>query len=87
MEHRARRSKPRKPGSIPLMACITLFALFFVNLFIGKANIHYQLHLPHMGNLAEFLIMAAASTLLIVAALEREADETKDNAKPTEEEK
>jgi hypothetical protein len=69
------------------MACIALFALFFVNLFIGKANIHYQLDLPHMGNLAEFLIMAAASTLLIVAALEREADETKDNAKPTEEEK
>ncbi len=87
MEHRARRSQTRKAGRIPLMACIALFALFFVNLFIGKANIHYQLDLPHMGNLAEFLIMAAASTLLIVAALEREADETKDNAKPTEEEK
>ena len=69
------------------MACLALFTLFFVNLFIGKANIHYQLNLPHMGNLAEFILMAAASTLLIVAALERETAEKDDNTKPTEEKK
>ena len=87
MENQVQPDKPRKTGRIPLMACIALFALFFVNLFIGKANIHYQLNLPHMGNLAEFLLMAAASTLLIVAALERETAEKEDNTKPTEEEK
>ncbi len=87
MENKVQPDKPRKKGRIPLMACIALFALFFVNLFIGKANIHYQLNLPHMGNLAEFLLMAAASTLLIVAALERETAEKEDNTKPTEEEK
>ncbi len=87
MENKVQPDKPRKAGRIPLMACIALFALFFVNLFIGKANIHYQLNLPHMGNLAEFLLMAAASTLLIVAALERETAEKEDKTKPTEEEK
>ena len=87
MKKQVQPEKTRKTGSIPFMACIALFALFFVNLFVGKANIHYQLNLPHMGNLAEFLLMAAASTLLIVAALERETAEKDDNTKPTEEEK
>jgi hypothetical protein len=84
MEKQVQPYKTRKPGRIPLMACIALFALFFANLFIGKANIHYELNLPHMGNLAEFLLMAAASTLLIVAALEREAAEKVENNQPTE---
>lgn len=84
MEKQVQPYKARKPGRIPLMACIALFTLFFVNLFIGKANIHYELNLPHMGNLAEFLLMAAASTLLIVAALEREAAENEHNNNATE---
>ena len=87
MENQVQSYKTRKPGRFPLMACIALFALFFLNLFIGKANIHYELNLPHMGNLAEFLLMAAASTFLIIAALERESAEKDDNTKPTEEKK
>ncbi len=87
MKKQVKPENTRKTGRIPLMACLALFALFFVNLFVGKANIHYQLNLPHMGNLAEFLLMAAASTLLIVAALERETAEKEDKTKPTEEEK
>jgi len=66
------------------MGCIALFAIFFLNMFVGKANILWHLGLPHMDNVGEFLLVAAASTLLIVAALEREAAENKDNAKPTE---
>jgi len=87
MEQSAKHRKMRKPGKIPLTACIALFVLFFVNLLIGKANIVYQLSLPHMGNLAEFLLVGAASTLLIVAALERETAEKNDNTKQTEVEK
>lgn len=84
MQDQSRPRKTRKPGRLPLMGCFALFAIYFVNMFVGKANILYHLGLPHMDNVGEFLLMAAASTLLIVAALEREAAETKDNEKPTE---
>lgn len=87
MDHSVQVQKTRKPGKIPLTACFTIFGLFFVNLFVGKANIVYHLGLPHLGNVAEFLLMAAASTFLIIAALERETAEKKNNTNPTEVEK
>lgn len=81
------QSKEKK-GRIPLIICFLLFTLFFVNLLIGKANITFQLGLPHLGNLAEFLLLAAASTLLIVAALALEsAANNQSNPETIEEEK
>ena len=60
---------------IPLFACFSLFALFFINVLVGKVNIAYGLHLPHLGNLAEFLMLFGSCILLIIAALKRETAE------------
>jgi hypothetical protein len=56
---------------IPLIACFVLFALYLINLILGKINISYGLNLPHLGNVAEFLLLFGACILLIIAALKR----------------
>jgi hypothetical protein len=43
----------------------------------GKATVSYGLNLPHVGNVAEFLLLSVACVALIVAALKREAAENK----------
>lgn len=60
---------------IPLIACFVLFAIYLINLILGKINISYGLNLPHLGNLAEFLLLFGACILLIIAALKRETAE------------
>jgi len=75
-----------RAGKIPLLACLTLFVLYFANVIIGKANIAYHLGWPQLGNVAEFLLLSAASSLLIVAALKQEtAENANHNQPPTEE--
>ncbi len=68
-----------RAGKIPLIACLTLFGLYFLNDIIGKFNISYHLGWPQLGNVAEFLLLSAASSLLIIAAMKQEAAE-----KPTD---
>jgi heme A synthase len=58
-----------------LRISLLLFLLFFVNLLIGKGNIIFNWGIPHLGSLAEFLLLGAASTTLIWAALKREVAE------------
>ena len=65
----------RKVGRGALIACFVLFAVYFINVVVGKINIAYRLSLPHLGNVAEFLTLFAACVLLIVAALKRETAE------------
>jgi hypothetical protein len=60
---------------IPLIACFVLFALYLINVLLGKVNISYGLNLPHLGNVAEFLLLFGACILLIIAALKRETAE------------
>ena len=60
---------------MPLIACFVLFALYLINLILGKVNISYGLNLPHLGNVAEFLLLFGACILLIIAALKRETVE------------
>jgi len=60
---------------IPLIACFVLFALYLINVLLGKINISYGLNLPHLGNVAEFLMLFGACILLIMAALKRETAE------------
>ena len=60
---------------IPLIACFVLFAIYLINLILGKINILYGLNLPHLGNVAEFLLLFGACILLIIAALKRETAE------------
>ena len=68
------RTKVKK-GKGALIICFVLFATYFINVLFGKANISYGLNIPHLGNVAEFLLLFLASILLIVAALKTEAAE------------
>jgi hypothetical protein len=64
-----------KQGGVSLVICLLLFSLYFLNVVLGKVNIAYGLNLPHLESVAEFLLLFAASIVLIVAALKREAME------------
>ena len=64
-----------KGGRVALFAFYFLFAMYFINVLFGKAKISYGLNLPHLGNVAEFLLLSVACVALIVAALKREAAE------------
>jgi len=64
-----------KEGRGALITCFIVFATYFINVLFGKANISYGLNLPHLGNVAEFLLLFMACVLLIVAALKAEAAE------------
>jgi hypothetical protein len=61
------------PGKWTLRISLLLFLVFFVNLLSGKANVLFHWGLPHLESVAEFLLLAAASTTLIWSALHREA--------------
>ncbi|CAB1083609.1 hypothetical protein D1AOALGA4SA_11159 [Olavius algarvensis Delta 1 endosymbiont] len=64
-----------KEGRGALIACFVIFAAFFINVLLGKINIAYGLKIPHLGNVAEFLLLFGACVLLIMAALKRETAE------------
>ncbi len=64
-----------KEGRGALITCYVLFAAYFINVLLGKLIISYNLNLPHLGNVAEFLLLFGACILLIVAALKRETSE------------
>ena len=64
-----------KGGRGVLITCFVLFAIYFINVIFGKINIAYSLNLPHLGSLAEFLMLFGACVLLIIAALKRETAE------------
>jgi hypothetical protein len=66
-----------KGGKIALFIFYSLFAIYFINVIFGKVKISYGLNLPHLGNVAEFLLLSVACVALIVAALKREAAEIK----------
>ena len=76
-----------KGGKVSLYTFYALFALYFVNVLIGKAKISYGLNLPHLGNVAEFLLLTVACVALIVAALKREAFENKSSKEEKGDEK
>ena len=64
-----------KRKRISLLACFLLFAIYLINVLLGKINILYGLNLPHLGNVVEFLLLFGACILLIIAALKRETAE------------
>ncbi len=65
----------RKEGRGPLITCFVLFAMYFINVIMGKINILYSMKFPHLGSVAEFLLLFAACILLIIAAIKRETAE------------
>jgi formate-dependent nitrite reductase membrane component NrfD len=66
-----------KEGRVALFTFFLLFAIYFINVLIGKARVSYGVDLPHLGNVAEFLLLSVACIALIVAALKKEAAENK----------
>ena len=66
-----------KEGKVALLTFYSLFALYFINVLVGKVTVSYGVNLPHLGNVAEFLLLSVACVALIVAALKREAAENK----------
>jgi len=64
-----------KGGKGALITAYVLFAVFFINVLFGKINIAYSLNLPHLGSVAEFLMLFGACIFLIIAALKRETAE------------
>ena len=67
--------KDSREGRFVLIPCIVLFAVYFINVLVGKINISYNLNLPHLSNLVEFLLLFGTCFLLIIAALKRETAE------------
>ena len=76
-----------KEGKVALFTFYSIFALYFINVLVGKATVSYGMNLPHLGNVAEFLLLSAACVALIVAALKREAAENKSTTQTKGEEK
>ena len=66
-----------KKGKVALFTFYALFAIYFINVLMGKAMVSYGVNLPHFGNVAEFLLLSVACIALIVAALKKEAAENK----------
>jgi uncharacterized membrane protein len=69
-----------KAGRGALRLALILFVVFFINLLVGKCNVSFHWGLPQLGSVAEFLLLGAASTVLIWAALKREAAEKANTA-------
>jgi len=75
MEKQQDNNANGKEGKGALKICFALFAIYFLNVLVGKVNISYGLNLIHLGNVAEFLMLFSAAVFLIVAALKAEAAE------------
>jgi hypothetical protein len=76
-----------KGGKGALMTFFLLFTLYFINVLVGKVKVTYGLNLPHLGNVAEFLLLFVACVSLIVAALKREASEMNSSSETKGDEK
>ena len=48
------------------------FSLYFINILLGKAAIHWGWNTFYLGNIGEFILLLVASIALIVTALHRE---------------
>ena len=51
-----------------------LLALYFLNIFLGKAAIHWGWNVVYLGNVSEFLLLLAASIAFVVAALHHKGE-------------
>lgn len=64
----------RTVGRLAGWGALIFFSLFVVNVLAGKASVLAGATIPvHAGDIAEFLMLLAAVTCFVVAALSREA--------------
>jgi hypothetical protein len=73
------QSKDRYSTSerVTLVVFAISLALYLMNIFLGKASVHWGWSIFHLGNIGEFLLLLIASISFIIAALHREADMNK----------
>lgn len=57
---------------LTLVIFIGSFCLYFINIFLGKASIHWGWNTVYLGNVGEFILLLVASIALIGTALHRE---------------
>lgn len=63
-----------------LVTFFVLFALFTLNILLGKASIQFGWDLPFLlGDVPEFLLLLVAATFLMLAALGREKGQSGDS--------
>jgi len=67
--------RKRGDGRTSRLICAVLFALYFVNVLVGKAIILFGWKVFHLGYVGEFLLLFVATTFLVVVALHNEAVE------------
>jgi len=72
--------RERGDGRGRILICVVLFALYFVNVLIGKAIVIYGWKVFHLGYVGEFLLLFTATTFLVVVALHSEAVEKKNQS-------
>jgi len=58
-----------------LFVFVASFSLYFINIMLGKASIHWGWNTFYLGNIGEFILLLVASIALIVTALHREHTE------------
>ena len=73
--HTKTTGQPARREEVHSLPVLFFFATYFINVLLGKINILYSLNLPHLGSVAEFLLLFAACILLIIAAIKRESAE------------
>lgn len=62
-----------------LFVFYALFALFTLNILLGKAGVQFGWDLPFLlGDVPEFLLLLAAAVFLMLAALMRESGRSSD---------
>ncbi len=67
----------RKKGDLWLLLCGLLFALFTLDLLLGKASIAFGFTPPlRAGDVGEFLLLLATATCFVIGALCRESATT-----------
>lgn len=66
------KSYSTRGSKIAITLSALSFAVYLLNIIVGKANIVYELNLFKVGHIAECLILLFSSTTFIVAALLQE---------------
>lgn len=61
-----------KKGRVMLYISLFGFTLYVANVVIHKANIVFGWKIWNLGNVGEFLLLFLASTILTIAAMQRE---------------
>ena len=78
-DHTDENNGPNRKGRGFLVVFFILFALFTLNVLLGKAGIQFGWNLPFLlGDVPEFLLLLVAAVFLMLAALGREKGQSSD---------